>query len=64
MGEEGAQKAARAAAQTRHEVVQDDLRDVRGGPAVTGDLLARLETTQLQGERKETQTATTTGYER
>lgn len=47
MGKEGAQKATRSATQTRHEVVQNNLRNVVGGSAVARDLFTSLKTTQL-----------------
>ena len=47
MGEERAQKATSSATQTRHEVVQNNLRNVVGGSAVARNLFASLKTTQL-----------------
>jgi len=47
MGEEGTQKATRSTTQTRHKVVQNNLRNVVGGSAMAGDLFASLKATQL-----------------
>ncbi len=52
VGKERPEKAACASAQSSAEVVQDDLRDVRGGAAVSRDLCTGLEAAQLESKNR------------